>query len=234
MNSLVMFTFLLSLPAQDAAQEPASPTGMHQGIQTIKLSAASQRVLSCAGLSPEERAIANEMKVKIQELRSLREQIIAERLALNSAIDELTLLSDSLSARAQQQKPHPQSKPQAASPGATHLGQNNLAADQNPQAPSQSAARPQAKGNAQASADTLPAEMLDPAALVTVIERMKAPKAAAVLANMDQGLAKKIIRRMKPGKAAKLLSAIDDKQAAIYARALVQKAKTPADDEEQP
>lgn len=226
MNSLLL-TLLLSLPTQ----EPASPTGMHKGLQTIKLSAASERVLTCAGLSPEERAIANEMKNKIEELRSLREQIVAERLALNSAIDELTLLSDSLSARASKQEQEQIAKTASAvSASVQHQIQNpqNKSSVKNP------SSKAEGKGTGQDRQKQTAIQDMDPAALVTVIERMKAPKAAAVLAKMRPDLAKDIVRRMKPGKAAKLLSAVDDKQAAIYASALVKKVEAKDEAGEQP
>ena len=227
MNSLLL-TLLLSLPSQD----PASATGVHSGLQTIKLSPASERVLTCAGLSPEERSIANDIKGKIQELRSLRAQIVAERLALNTAIDDLTLLSDSLSARAimqeQEQQDLVQASKSAASASSSHTKQNPAASANKNQLASD------AKSKSRTDKDEALDPQLDPAALVIVIERMKAPKAAAVLAKMNPKLAEDIVRRMKPSKAAKLLSAVDDKQAAIYASALVKKVEAQNDTQEQP
>lgn len=204
--SPALLPLLLSL----ACQDPASATTQHDHITTISLSPSSQRVLTCAGLSPEELAFANNIKAKMQELRSLQAQVAAERLAVNAAIAELTLLSDSLTARVVSKEQKSEAKPNQAAKAAQDLKKEKEIAAK-------------AKATHQ-----------DPAALVTVIERMKPAKAASVMRELDPDLAKEIVRRMKPAKAAKLLSVVDDNQAAAYASALVKKQSAGEDEEDQP
>jgi hypothetical protein len=168
------------------------------------MDAAEQRterqVLTCAGLDDMDRALATDLEQSVLRLRSERAAIIAERQALEQAMQDLLLMAELV-------PPEAESETNGSAPAQAKAKPARDAAP-DPTTDGDSAGSP---------ADELPR---DPKKLVRVIERMKPAAAASVVSKLEPRLAEDVVRGIKPAAAAKLLAALPPERAASLASAM--------------